>query len=97
MNNAQLKFLHNKHENLDKTSSDSWAAVGEYLAWRKPVLPTMLVQDGKVLTKGQELAEEMLLQKEEQVITALGEANRDYHRAGIKMTKGNRGGSSFPR
>ena len=54
----------------------------------------MLVHDGKVLTKGQELAEAMLLQyvrKEEEVNIALGEANRDYLRAGMKMTKGNRG------
>ena len=40
----------------------------------------MLIQDGKVLTKGQELAEAMLnhyVRKEEEVNQALGEAKGD--------------------
>ena len=51
-----------KLENLNKNSSDSWAAVEEYIGWRKPSNTTMLVQDGRVLTEDQELAEAMLKQ-----------------------------------
>ena len=51
-----------KLENIRKNSSDSWVAVGEFLGWRKPVNPTMLVQDGNVLTGDQEMAEAMLEQ-----------------------------------
>ena len=98
MKNAKLEYLRKKLENLDRNSPDSWAAVGEYLGWRKPVSPTMLVQDGKVLIKGQELAEAMLTQyvrKEEEVNRALGEAKGDYLRVGRNMTEGNTGVFKF--
>ena len=41
-----LKKVRHEHfrtklENLEKNSPDSWAAVGEFLGWRKPVTPTM--------------------------------------------------------
>ena len=54
----------------------------------------MLIQDGNVLTKGQDLAEAMLklyIRKEEEVNNALGEASGDYLNASRNMTKGNRG------
>ena len=98
MKRAKLEYLRKKLENLDKNSPDSWAAVGEYLGWRKPVSPTMLIQDGKVLTTGQELAEAMLNQyarKEEEVNSALGEACGDYLKSGRKITKGNTGRFRF--
>ena len=98
MKKAKLEYLRKKLENLDKNSPDSWAAVGEYLGWTKPVSPTMLVQDGKVLTKGQELAEAMLSQyvrKEEEVNHALGEATGYYLKAGRDMTKENTGVFKF--
>ena len=66
-----------KLENLCKNSPYTWAAVGDYLEWRKPSNPTMLVQYGQVLTGDQELAEAMLTQykrKETEVAQALGEA-----------------------
>ena len=59
---AEKNFMKKKQENLSKNSPVSWAAVGEYLGWRKPSNPTMLVQDGKVLTGDQELAEAMITQ-----------------------------------
>ena len=96
--NARLEYLRRKLENLDRNSTDSWAAVGEYLGWRKPVSPTMLIQDGQVLTKGQELAEAMLKQycrKEEEVNQALGEAEGDYLKLGRNLTKGNTGVFKF--
>ena len=91
--NAQKEFLRRKLENLAKNSPDSWAAVGEFLGWRKPVSPTMLVQDGKVLTGDQELAETMLEQfkrKEREVEQALGEASGDCLAASRRMSKGNK-------
>ena len=91
--NAEKDYMKKKLENLSKNSSDSWAAVGEYLGWRKPSNPTMLVQDGKVMTKDQELAEAMLVQykrKEVEVDEALGEAREDYLRESRRMTKSNR-------
>ena len=98
MKSAKLEYLRKKLKNLDKNSPDSWAAVGEYLGWRKPVSPTMLIQDGKVLTTSQELAEAMLNQyarKEEEVNSALGEVCGDYQKSGRKMTKGNTGRFRF--
>ena len=91
--NAEKAYLKKKLENLSRNSSDSWAAVGDYLGWRKPSNPTMLVQDGKVLTKDQELAEAMLVQykrKEIEVDEALGEAKENYLRESRRMTKCNR-------
>ena len=60
--------------------------------------PTMLIQDGQVLTKGQELAEAMLKQhsrKEDEVNQALGEAEGDYLKLGRNLTKGNTGVFKF--
>ena len=57
---AEKNYMKKKLENLGKNSSDSWAAVEEYIGWRKPSNTTMLVQDGRVLTEDQELAEAML-------------------------------------
>ena len=96
--NARLQYLKKKLENLDKNSPDLWAAIGEYLGWRKPVSPTMLIQDGQVLTKGQELAEAMLKQysrKEDEVNQALGEAEGDCLKLGRNLTKGNTGVFKF--
>lgn len=62
LKHAKKEHLKTKMEHLDKNSPDSWAAVGEYLGWRKPRTPTMLTQDGKVLTSGPELAEAMIEQ-----------------------------------
>ena len=96
--NARLQCLKKKLENLDKNSPDSWAAIGEYLGWRKSVSPTMLIQDGQVLTKGQELAEAKLKQysrKEDEVNQALGEAEGDYLKLGRNLTKGNTGVFKF--
>ena len=62
MKQAKREHLRTKMEHLDKNSPDSWAAAGEYLGWRKPMSPTMLTQDGKVLTSGPELAEAMIEQ-----------------------------------
>ena len=58
--NAKKEHLRVKMEHLNTHSPDSWAAVGEFLGWRKPLTPTMLTQDGKVLTTGPELAEGMI-------------------------------------
>ena len=90
---AEREFMKKKLENLSKNSPDSWAAVGEYLGWRKPSNPTMLVQDGQVITGDQELAEAMLTQykrKENEVEEALGEAQGDYLTESRRMTKSNR-------
>ena len=43
--NAETDFMRKKLENLSKSSGDSWYAIGEFLGWRKPVNPTLLVQD----------------------------------------------------
>ena len=70
----------------------------EFLGWRKPSNPTMLVQDGKVLTGDQELAEAMLTQykrKESEVAEALGEATEDYLHESRRMTKSNRAVFNF--
>ena len=97
---AEKNFMKKKLENLSKNSSDSWAAVGEYLGWRKPSNPTMLVQYGRVMTEDQELAEAMLTQykrKEHEVAEALGEAKEDYIRESRRMTKGNHSIFNFKR
>ena len=55
--------------------------------------PTMLIQDGKVITRDQELAEAMLQQyekKEKEVEEALGEARGDCLEASRRMTRGNK-------
>ena len=39
-----------KMEHQDQNLPDSWAALGEYLGWRKPMTYIMLTEDGKVLT-----------------------------------------------
>ena len=60
--------------------------------------PTMLIPDGQVLTKGQELAEAMLKQycrKEEEVNQALGKAEGYYLKLGKNLTKGNTGVFKF--
>ena len=96
--NAEKEYMRRKLENLTTNSSDSWAAVGEFLGWRKPVNPTMLVQDGNVLTGDQELAEAMLRQytrKEAEVEQALGEAEGDFLEASRRMTRGNKGVFNF--
>ena len=90
---AKREHLRKNLENLDKNSPDSWAAVGEHLGWRKPSAPTMLVQDGRVMSTGQDMAEAMINQykrKEMEVNQALGPAKDDYLEAGRKMTKGNK-------
>ena len=95
---ARQEHLRMKLENLEKNSPDSWAAVGEFLGWRKPVTPTMLVQNGKVRTADQELAEAMLEQyrwKEVEVEAALGKAQGDYLAACRRMTSGNKAMFSF--
>ena len=98
MKHAKKEHLRTKMAHLDKNSPDSWAAVGEYLGWRKPMTPTMLKQDGKVKTSGQELAEAMIQQygqKEREVEQALGPAVGDYLEAGRKLTEGNKGVFTF--
>ena len=40
---AEKHFIRKKLENLSNSSLDSWAAVGEFLGWRKPLNPSMLV------------------------------------------------------
>ena len=58
----------------------------------------MLVQDGEVVTKPQQLAEVMLEQyqrKEKEVEQALGEATGDYLAESRRMTKGNKGVFKF--
>ena len=57
---AKTEYLRKKLKNLDSNSADSWAAVSEYLGWKKPLAPTQLVQDDSVLTKGPQLAEAMI-------------------------------------
>ena len=89
---------YNQLENLSKSSGDAWSAVGEFLGWRKPVNPTMIVKDGNVITGDQELAEAMLnqyKQKEVEVEQALGPAKGDFLEMSRKMTKGNKGVFSF--
>ena len=49
---AKTEYLRKKLENLSSNSTDSWAAVSEYLGWKKPLAPTQLIQDGSVLTAG---------------------------------------------
>ena len=95
---AEKQFMKKKLENLSNNSSDSWAAVGEFLGWRKPSSPTMLVQDGKVLTGDQELAEAMLTQykrKELEVAEALGEAKENYLSQSRRLTKSNQAVFNF--
>ena len=90
---AKREHLRKNLENLDRNSRDSWAAVGEHLGWRKPSAPTMLVQDGIVMSTGQEMAEAMIKQykrKEKEVTQALGPAKDDYLEAGRRMTSGNK-------
>ena len=90
---AKLEYLKKKMENLTKNSPDAWSSVNEYLGWKQPMTPTKLVQDGKVITKGPELAEAMLKQyqrKEEEVQQSLGEASGNYLAAGRKLTSGNK-------
>ena len=88
-----MEYLRKKLENLDRNSADSWAAVSEYLGWKKPFAPTQLVQDGSVVNEGRQLAEAMIKQyerKEEEVHLALGEARGDYLPAGRLLTEGNK-------
>ena len=59
---AKQERLKKSLENLEKNSPDAWAVVGEHLGWRKPMAPTMLVQDGEVRTTGQEMADTMIEQ-----------------------------------
>ena len=95
---AEREFMKTKLENLSKNSPDSWAAVGEFLGWRKPMSPTMLVEDGKMLTEDQDLAEAMLKQyirKEEEVAQALGQARGDYLATSRRMTMGNKAVFNF--
>ena len=95
---AKQDHLKKSLENLEKNSPDAWAAVGEHLGWRKPMAPTMLIQDGDVRSTGQEMAETMIEQyrrKEIEVNQSLGPAREDYLDAGRKMTKGNKGTFSF--
>ena len=95
---AERDYMKVKLDNLSTSSGDSWSAVGEFLGWRKPVHPTMLVQEGNVITRDQELAEAMLNQyrkKEVEVEQALGPAKGDYLEMSRKMTKGNKGVFSF--
>ena len=95
---AKTEYLRKKLENLSSNSADSWAAVSEYLGWKKPLAPTQLIQDGSVLTSGPELAEAMIKQyerKEEEVQRALGEARGDYLAAGRRLTEGNKAVFSF--
>ena len=90
---AEQEFMKKKLENLSNNSPDSWAAVGEYLGWRKPSNPTMLVQDDKILTGDQEIAEAMLIQytrKECEVAQDLGMAKGDYLSESRRMTRSNR-------
>ena len=95
---AKREHLKKNLENLERNSPDSWAAVGEHLGWRKPLAPTMLVQDGKVMSTGPEMAQAMIVQyqkKEEEVNQALGPAKDDYLAAGRKMTTSNKGVFKF--
>ena len=95
---AETDFMKKKLENLSKSTGDSWSAIGEFLGWRKPVNPTMLVQDGKVLTRDQDLANAMLNQyrkKEIEVEQALGPAQGDIIKTSRRMTKGNTGIFNF--
>ena len=97
---AKQAHLKKNLENLEKNSPDAWAAVGEHLGWRKPMAPTMLVQDGDVKSTGQQMADAMIEQyrrKETEVNQSLGPATDDYMEAGRKMTKGNRAVFSFSR
>ena len=81
-----------KLENTRKNSLDSWVAVGEFLGWRKPVNPTMLVKDDDVLTGDQEMAEAMLEQyRWKEVEQALGSTQEDFLKMSRTMTKGNEG------
>ena len=96
--NAKTEYLRKKMENLTKNSPDAWSSVNEYLGWKKPMTPTKLVQDGKVITKGPELAEAMLEQyqrKEVEVQQSLGEPSGDYLAAGRRMTSGNKAVFTF--
>ena len=60
---AKQEHLKKSLENLEKNSPDAWAEVGEHLCWRKPMAPTMLVQDGEVRTTGQEMADTMIIEE----------------------------------
>ena len=40
---AEKDFIRKKLGNLSNNSLDSWAAVGEFLGWRKLLNPSMLV------------------------------------------------------
>ena len=95
---AKQEYLKKNLENLEKNSPDAWAAVGEHLGWRKPMAPTMLVQDGDVRTTGQEMADTMIEQyrrKEMEVNQSLGQAEGNYLEAGRRMTKGNKAVFNF--
>ena len=95
---AEKDFMKKKLENLSKSSGDSWSAVEQFLGWRKPLSPTMLVKDGNVITGDQELAEAMLNQYKQKEVTveqALGPAKGDFLEMSRKMTKGNKGVFSF--
>ena len=95
---AETQFMKRKLEDLGKNSSDALVAVGEFLGWRKPVNPTMLVKDGNILRGDQEMAEAMLDQykkKEIEVEQALGQAQGDFLKMSRRMTKDNRGSFKF--
>ena len=40
---AKREYLRKKMENLTKNSPYSWSSVNEYLGWKKPMIPTKLV------------------------------------------------------
>ena len=95
---AEKQSMKRKLEDLSKNSSDAWIAVGEFLGWRKPVNPTMLVKYGNILTGDQEMAEAMLDQykmKEIEVEQALGRAQGNFLNMSRRMTKDNKGKFNF--
>ena len=97
---AKQEYLKKNLQNLEKNSPDAWAAVGEHLGWRKPMAPTMLIQDGNVRSTGQEMADTMIKQyerKETEVTQSLGPARDDYLEAGRRMTQGNKAVFNFNR
>ena len=97
---AKQEYLKKNLENLEKNSPDAWAAVGEHLGWRKPMAPTMLIQNGDVKSTGKEMADAMIKQyekKEMEVIQSLGPARDDYLETGRRLTQGNKAVFSFKR
>ena len=75
MKKAAKEHLKRDLENWGANSKNGWAAVSEHLGWSKPCAPVKLVENGRVVTEPDEIAESMQSQyeaKEREVEEAVG-------------------------